>query len=193
MRREVENHVGVHGHEIRACLLDALHDFLTAAVLFVAIHLLEQPVVEALHAHAQALHAALQLVQVRRYQVVRVRLAGNLLDRERLLRQIDGVAQLVDHDGGRAAADVDGIEVVAEILQHAHLATHVLEVGLRAILAEGEAIEGAVGAQTLAERHMHVQHVRLTRVGRGHERLVAGLKLQVVGRARLHYLGKHSF
>ena len=126
-------------------------------------------------------------------EMVRVRLAGDLFDREQIAGHIDSLAQLVDHDGGRAAADVHGIEVVAEILQHAHLATHVLEVGLRAIFAEGEAIEGAVGAQTLAERHVHVQHVRLTRVGRGHKCLVAGLKLQVVGRARLHYLGKHSF
>ena len=126
-------------------------------------------------------------------EMVRIRLAGDLFDREQIAGHIDSLTQLVDHNGGRAAADVHGIEVVAKILQHAHLAAHVLEIGLRAILAEGEAVEGAVGAQTLAERHMHVQHIRLPRVGRGHERLVAGLKLQVVGRARLHYLGKHSF
>ena len=193
LRREVEDHVRVHRDKIRARFLNALEDLLAAAVLLVAIHLAQQVVVEGLHANGKALHASFQLLQILVGKVIRIRLARNFFDREQVASHVDGLAQLVDHDGGRAAADVDRIEIVAEILQHAHLASHVLEVGLRAILAEGEAIEGAVGAQTLAERHMHVQHVRLTRVGRGHERLVAGLKLQVVGRASLHHLGKHSF
>ena len=59
LRREVEDHIGVHGHEVRAGILDALEDLLAAAVLVIAVHLLEQAIVEALHAHGQALHAAL--------------------------------------------------------------------------------------------------------------------------------------
>ena len=47
LRGEVEYHVGVHGCEIRARVLDTLEDLLSATVLIVAIHLLEQTVVEA--------------------------------------------------------------------------------------------------------------------------------------------------
>ena len=84
LRGKVEYHVGVHRFEIRARVLDALEDLLSAAVLIVAIHLLEQTVVEALHADGHTVHATLQLVEVARDEVVRVRLAGNLLDGERL-------------------------------------------------------------------------------------------------------------
>ena len=69
LRGEVEDHIHVERGEVRAGLADAREYLGAAAVLVVAVHLLEQAVVEALHTHAQALHAALQLVQVRRYQV----------------------------------------------------------------------------------------------------------------------------
>ena len=129
LRREVEDHVHVERREVGAGLADALEDLLAAAVLVVAIHLLQQVVVEALHANAQTLHATLQLVQVAGNQVVRVRLAGHIADAERVARHVDGFAQLVDHDGGRAAAHVQAFEVVAEVLQHEHFLAHVGEVG----------------------------------------------------------------
>ena len=92
LRREVEDHVGVHGHEVGRRLADALQNFLTAAVLVVAIHLLQQVVVEALHAHGQTLHAPLQLLEVRGNKVVRVRLAGHLVDGEQVAGLVDGLA-----------------------------------------------------------------------------------------------------
>ena len=192
LRREVENHVRVHGHEVRAGILDALEDFLATAVLVVAVHLLEQAVVEALHAHGQALHAALQLVQIARDQVVRVRLTRNLLDIEQLARLVDGVAQLIDHDGGGAASNVDAVEVVAQILQHAHLFAHILEVRAGTLLAEREPVEAAVRAQTLAERHVHVQHIAFPLLRCRHHHLIGGLELQVLVRALANHVRKQA-
>ena len=192
MCREVEDHIGVHGHEVRAGILDALDDLLAAAVLVIAVHLLEQAIVEALHAHGQALHAALQLVQIAGNQVVRVRLARNLLDVEQLARLVDGVAQLIDHDGGGAAADVDAVEVVAQILQHTHLLAHVLEVRTGSLLAEREPVEAAVRAQALAEWHVHVQHVVFPLLRRRHHHLIGGFELQVLVRALANHVRKQA-
>ena len=192
LRREVEDHVRIHGHEVRAGVLNALEDLLAAAVLVVAVHLLEQAVVETLHTHGQALHAALQLVEIAGNQVVRVRLARNLLDIEQLARLVDGVAQLVDHDGGSAAADVDAVEVVAQILQHAHLFAHILEVRAGALLAERKPIEAAVRAQTLAERHVHVQHVAFPLLRCRHHHLIGGFELQVLVRALANHVRKQA-
>ena len=60
---------------------------------------------------------------------------------------------------GRSAADVERVEVVAEICGHAHLGAQVAEVGAGAVLLVEEAVEGAVRAQPLAERHVRVEHV----------------------------------
>ena len=180
LRREVEDHVGVHGHEIRARLLDALHDFLTAAVLFVAIHLLEQPVVEALHADGKAIDATFQLLEIARNKMVRVGLRRHFLDGEVLARHVDRLAQLIDHDGGRATADVDALEIVAQILEHHHLFAHVGEIGFRALLLEREAVERAVRAQALAERDVHIEHVALPRLWRSDLHVVGRRELQIL-------------
>ena len=193
LRGEVEDHVGVHRHEVGARILDALHDLLAAAVLVVAVHLLEQAVVEALHAYAQTLHATLQLVEITRDEVVRVRLARHFLDRERLAREIDGVAQLVKQDRRGAAADVEAVEIVAEVFQHEHFLAHVGEVRTRAILRIREAVERAIRAQPLTERHVRVQHVALARLGRGNMQLVSRLQFEVLLGALTHRHGQQSF
>ena len=123
LRGEVEDHVDVEALEdLGVCAgADALEDGVCVSVLLKAVHLLEQAVVEALHAHAQALHHALQLLEVAGNQVVGVGLARDLLDVEEVARLADGLGQLVHEDGGGAAADVHAVEVVAHICQHAHL------------------------------------------------------------------------
>ena len=102
-------------------------------------------------------------------------------------------AQLVDHDGRRAAADVDAVEVVAEILQHEHFLAHVGEVRSRAIFREGEAVERAVRAKPLAKRHVHVEHVALPGVGGGMRSSGGRLEFQVVLRALAHDRREHTF
>ena len=69
------------------------------------------------------------------------------------------VDKLVDVDGGRAAADVHRVEVVAQLRDHPHLIAQVLEVRRRALGVVGEAVERAVRAQPLAERDVHVEQV----------------------------------
>ena len=124
--------------------------------------------------------------------MVRVRLARNLLDIEQLARLVDGVAQLIDHDGGSATANVDAVEVVAQILQHAHLFAHVLEVRTGTLLAEREPVEAAVRAQALAERHVHVQHVAFSLLRCRHHHLIGGFELQVLVRALANHVRKQA-
>ena len=92
LRREVEDHIHVKRGEVWARLAHALQYLLATAILVVTIHLLEQTVVETLHAYAQALHTTLQLVQIRRNQMVRIRFAGNLFDGECFARQVNRIA-----------------------------------------------------------------------------------------------------
>ena len=146
LRGEVEYHVSIHRHEVRCGKLNALDDLVGATVLVVAVHLLEQAIVEALHADRKALHTTLELLEDLGNQMVRVRLARDLLDAEQVTRLVDGRAQLVDYDSGRAASDVDAVEVVAQIVKHAHLLAHVLEIRHGALLREREAVERAVRA-----------------------------------------------
>ena len=79
--------------------------------------------------------------------------------------RIQRLAQLVDVHGGRAATHVDALDVVAAVGQHQHLLAHGLVVGLGDVVAERVAVEAAIGAQPLAEGHVHVQHVADVRLG----------------------------
>ena len=191
--REVEYHVRVHADEIWRGQLDALDDLVRAAVFVVTVHLLEQPVFESLRAHRETLHPSFQLLQNLGNQVVGVRLAGNLFDAEQVARLVDRLAQLVDHDRGRATADVDAIEVVAQIGEHPHLLAHALEIRDRTLLGEREAVERAVRAELLAERHVHVEHVALAGLRARYMRVVGFVDLQVVLRRRLDGKTQKSF
>ena len=146
MAGEVEDHVHVHAVEVGRGLPDALEDLLAAAVLLVAVHLLEQVVVEALHTYGQALHAALHLGEPRLGKVVRVRFHAHFLDVEVVAGKVDGLAQLVEQDGGGAAAEVQRLEVPAALLEHHHLAAQVLEVRAGDVLVEHVAVEAAIRA-----------------------------------------------
>ena len=159
LRGEVEDHVHVQRLEARGRLADALEYLFPASVLLVAVHLAQKAVVEGLHAHRQALDAALELVQVLGDEMVRVRLRVHFLHMEQIAGQIDGLAQLVDVHRRRAAAHVHALEVVALIGEHPHLLAQRLEVVAGATFAIGEAVEGAVGAQPLAEGNVHVERV----------------------------------
>ncbi len=100
-----------------------------------------------------------------RTQVVGRGLRRDLTDRrEELAREVDRLAQLVDKDGGRPSADVEGGEVVAQPSRHVHLFAQVGEVVARPALLVQEPVERAVGAQTLAERHVRVEHVPVARL-----------------------------
>ena len=90
-----------------------------------------------------------------------------------LARQVDGLAQLVEQDGGRAAAEVQRLEAPAALSKHEHLGAQVLEVAPREILAVDVAVEAAVGAEHLAEGNMQVEHVVFAFV-RGGEELLFG-------------------
>ena len=188
LSREIKNHIGVHRHKMRAGIFNALDNFLAAAVLVVTVHLLQKTVIETLNAHGKALHAPFQLLNIFRNQVVRVRLARNFFNaRERVARQINGFAQLINHNGRRATANVDALEVIAQVFEHEHFFAHVLEIRNRTILFERKAVERTVRAQALAERHVHIQHVFLTGRRRGHTRLRRGRKLQIaIGAAAYH-------
>ena len=70
---------------------------------------------------------------------------------EEVAGQIDGLAQLVDVHRRRTAAHIHALEVVTLIGEHPHLLAQGLEVVASALLPVGKAVEGAVGAQPLAE------------------------------------------
>ena len=193
LAREVEDHVHVDRVEIRRGQPNALENLFAAAVLLVAIHLLEQVVVEALHAHAQALHATLQLGKIRLDQVVRVGLDAHFLDMEVVAGKVDGLAQLVKQDGRGAAAEVQRLEIPAAFFKHHHLAAQVLEVRARDVLAEHVAVEAAVGAEYLAERHMQVEHVLHAGFWRREEFLIRRLQIKVLLGHPLDQVRQKSF
>ena len=112
---------------------------------------------------------------------------------ECIARQIDGFAQFVEHDRGRAAADVQVVEVVAQILQHEHFLAHALEVRARHLLVEPIAIEAAERAETLAERHMHVQHVTLAGLRLGNAGFRSRNHRKVILRHPMDDLGQNTF
>ena len=70
-----------------------------------------------------------------------------------------GLDELFLDDGGRAAADVHGMEVIAEGLDVVHFLAKIHEVRARHMLLEEEAVEGAVGAQRLTERNVRVEQI----------------------------------
>ena len=113
LRREIEDHVHVERFEVRDGFGDTLHNLLAAAVFLVAVHLLEQFVIEALHAHGQALDAALHLIQIRLDKMVGIGLRRHFLDVERISCKVERLAQLVDFHGRRAAAHINALDVVA--------------------------------------------------------------------------------
>ena len=193
LRGEIEDHVHVERVKIRNRLADALEDFLARAVLVVAVHLLKQVVVEALHADGQTLDASLQLVEPRLHEVVGVGLRRHFLDVEVIARKVDRLAQLVEHDGRRAAADVEAFKVVSQILEHHHFLAHVLEIRTRNGLAERIAIEAAVWAKHLAKRHVHVEHVLLAGLRAGEELLVGRMQIKVLLGNAFDQVSEHSF
>ena len=193
LRGEVEDHVHVERVEIRDRLADALEDFLARTVLVVAVHLLEQVVVETLHADGQTLDATLQLVEPRLHEMVGVGLRRHFLDAEVVARKVNRLAQLVEHDGRRTAADVEALEVVAQILEHHHFLAHVLEIRTRNGLAERIAIEAAIRTKHLTKRHVHVEHVLLAGLRAGEELLVGRMQVKVLLGDAFDQVGEHSF
>ena len=107
-----------------------------------------------------AVDEALQVAELRRRDDLRVGFAGNFLDRrEKLAGVLERLDELFLDDGGRAAADVHGMEVIAEGLDVVHFLAKIHEVRARHMLLEEEAVEGAVRAQGVAERNVCVQQV----------------------------------
>ena len=144
---EVEDHVHVERLEHVVNVLDALYDLLGAAVLVVAVHALEQRVVEALHAHREALHHVGEALQALAVQVRRVGLAGDLGDSgEQFAHVVDGALQLIHHDGGRAAADVCRGRLVAQIVDGLQFLAQGFEVAAAELLLKREACERAIWA-----------------------------------------------
>ena len=78
---------------------------------------------------------------------------------EEVAGQIDGLAQLVDVHRRRTAAHIHALEVVTLIGEHPHLLAQGLEVVTSPLLPIGKAVEGAIGAQPLAEGNVHVEGV----------------------------------
>ena len=193
LRREIENHVDVEGVETRCRITDAFENLFARTVFLAAVHLREQLVVEALHAYRKAIHAAAQCRKPGVHEVVRVGFASDFFDAEVLACHIDGAAELVEQNSGRAAAEVQAFEVVAHIFEHHHFATKILEVRSRGCLAEGVAVEAAVGAQHLAERHVQVQHVFASRFGAGQEFLGCGVDNEMALRDVFDDPREHAF
>ena len=107
--------------------------------------------------------------------------------------EIDGLAQLVEQDGRGAAAEVQRLEIPAALFEHHHLAAQVLEVRARDVLAEHVAVEAAVGAEYLAERHMQVEHVLHAGFWRREEFLIRRLQIKVLLGHPLDQVRQKSF
>ena len=107
------------------------------------------------------MNATFELVEIRLGQVVGVRLRRHFFYVEVLAGEVEGFAQLVNHDRRRASSDVNTFEVVAEVFEHEHLFAHVFEIRGCDFFFEWVSIEAAVWAQSFAERYMHVEHVPL--------------------------------
>ena len=106
LRREIENHVDVEGVETRCCVADTFENLFARTIFLAAIHLREQLVIEALHAHRKAIHAAAQCRKPRVYKVVWIGFASDFFDVEVLACHIDGAAEFVEQNSRRAAAKV---------------------------------------------------------------------------------------
>ena len=125
--------------------------------------------VEVLHAEAQAVEAQLlEHGQAFDADGARIDLDGVFAARlqlEMLAQQGHQRAQLiVREEGGRAAAQVqlaDGLALAAMGRVQGHLARQVVQVdGSAIVVARHDLVAGAVVAQRLAERHMHIQRQR---------------------------------
>ena len=171
LRREVENHIDVERFEIWRRNLNGLKDAFPGTVLVVTVHLLQQTIVKTLHANAQAIDSALQLIEVFRNEVVRIGLARDFLNGKLALGHIDEIAQLVNHDGRRAAANIKRIEIVPELLDHHEFGAQVLEIRNRPLFRKRKAIEAAIRAQTLAKRNMGIEHIALAGIRARNARL----------------------
>ena len=195
LSREVIHHVHVQRGEHAAVrrLDDAPENLVGAAVLVVAVHLPEQVVVEALHAHRQALHDAVKLLDVFGDEVVGVGLAAHLADGEQAARKIDGLHELVDEDSRGATAHIERFEVVTERGDHLHLGTQVLEVAVSLLVFKREAVERTVRAQPLAKRNMQIEHVVLSRFGLRKLRTRRRLQVEIMTAQRADTHGEHSF
>ena len=148
--------------------LDTLDNLLGAAVLVVAVHALEQGVVKALHANGESLDHIAQSLKALAVKVRRIGFAGNLFNGgEQLAHVIDGALELVHHNGRRAAANVGAGRSIAKVMDHLELAPQRFEVAARRLLAEGEACEGAIRAQHVAEWDVNVEQVLVPRLRRG--------------------------
>ena len=197
LRGEVKDHVHVQrGERARGRrLAHALGDCGGIAVLLVAVHLAQQPVVEALHAHRQTLNLTGEALNHLGHEVVGVGLARHLGDGEGVARAANRLEQLVGVNRGRAAADVERVEVVAQARHHLHLGTQVREVAFRAAFLERKAVEAAVRAQALAEGHVHVEHVLEPGLGRGQGRVFGrdGVEGKIAAVHRAHDAREYAF
>ena len=153
----------------------------------------ESDVDEALHAYRKAIHAPAQRRKPRVHEVVRVGFAGNFFDIEIFTGHIDGAAELIEQNSGCAAAEIQALEVVAHVFEHHHFAAQVFEIRSRRCLAEGVAVEAAIGAQHLAERHVQVQHVFASRFGAGQEFLGCGVDNEMALRDVFDNPREHAF
>ena len=167
---ETEHHIDVAGREEILAGRDAVID-LSAGAELRTVGELQNAVIKALHADRHAVHQSLQVLEQRGGDFLRIGFAGDFADmREELPGEFERLDQFILQNCGGAAAHVDRLEVVTEILRHLHLSAQILEVFARLVFLEEEAMEGAVGAQRMAERHMHVEQVLMSFL-RGRRRL----------------------
>ena len=154
----VEDEVDVERREHSGDGADALEGVGAVAVFVVALHLAEQLVVEALHAHGEAGDAggAERLEHVGP-EVLGVGLDGDLGDAEELLHQLDGGDEFGGFGGRRAAAEVDAGEGVAGGVVEADLVAQGGEVAHGLRVAVLDAVERAERAEHLAERDVDVE------------------------------------
>lgn len=106
-----------------------------------------------------------------------------------MLERLD---ELFLDDGGRAAADVHGMEVIAEGLDVVHFLAKIHEVRARHMLLEEEAVEGAVRAQGVAERNVCVQQVLVSVLWRWRILENDGVAVQVALRVEVHDAVRHA-
>ncbi len=175
-------------------MADALEHCVGTPVLVVPGHLLQQLVVEALDADTEPLDTVLERIDRFVGDVVGARLGRDLAD-ARIERpgQVDRLAELIDQDGRRAAADVQCTEFIAVLRRALEFGTQRAEVVTRSILTVQESVEAAVRTQPLAERDVDVQGVCSPWFGVGQTCNVHGMLRHVATVEHTERPGQHAF
>jgi hypothetical protein len=143
---KVEYHVYVEGLEPSLGLLQPGQNLIGTAVWPQSLHLLQQVVFQALYPDRQTIHTdLLQALQDRFAQVVGVGLDRDSVDLEQPPGQSQKLDELLGHDRGGTAPDIDLGKIVSRPMIETQLPVQGLKIGQGPTLLESDPMKGAVG------------------------------------------------